>query len=104
MMPELGMDMFDSHMPPVPDMPDMAPGLEMQPEADVMMELPQDMMELPMSAEQPEEFVAEPGTEHIQTRPHVEGVSPTGYCQLDIVPVEQKTFICMHICMCCRAC
>jgi hypothetical protein len=78
MMPELGMDMFDTHMPPIPDMPDMAPGLEMQPEADVMMEVPQDMMELPMPAEQPEEFAAEPGTEHTQTRPCVEGVSPAG--------------------------
>ena len=74
MMPELGMDMFDTHMPPVPDMPDMPAGLEMQPEADVMMDVPQDVMEVRMPAEQPEEFVADPGTEHDQTRPCIEGV------------------------------
>lgn len=88
MMPELGMDMFDTHMPPVPDMPDMAPGLEMQPEADVMLEVPQDMMEVPMPAEQLEKFVAEPGTEHSLTRPHVESVSPAGYYQLDIGAIQ----------------
>ena len=104
MMPELGMDMFDTHMPPVPDMPHMAPSLEWQPEPDAMMDVPQDVMEVPMPAEQPEEFVAEPGTEHIQTRPCIAGVSPVGYCQLAIVPVEQKTLICMRTCMCCRAC
>ena len=93
MMPELGMDIFDSHMPPVPDIPDMAPGLEMQAEADVMMEVPQDAVDVPMPAEQPEEFVAEPGTEHIQTSPCVEDTSPAGSYNLDIVPVEQKTFI-----------
>ncbi len=76
MMPELGMDMFDTHMPPVPDMADMAPGLEMQPEPDAMMEAAQEMMELPMPAEQPEDFAAEPGTEHIYIMPHCESVPP----------------------------
>ena len=88
MMPELGMDMFDTHMPPVPAMPDMAPGLEMQPVPDAMMEAVQEMMKLPMPAEQPEEFAAEPGTEHIHTMPHAESVPPAEYYRVDIVPVE----------------
>ena len=89
MMPELGMDMFDTHMPPVPDMPDMAPGLEM-PEPDVIMEVPQDAVYVPMPAEQAEEFVAEPGTEHIQTSPCVEGTSPAGSYNLDVVPLSRR--------------
>lgn len=94
MMPELGMDMFDTHMPPVPDMRDIAPGLEMQPEPDAMMEVPQDVMELPMPAEQPEKFVAEPGTVPKQ------GLVFKMYRQLDIISwiLYLLSRICSYVC------
>ncbi|DBB04595.1 TPA: hypothetical protein ACH3X1_012671 [Trebouxia sp. C0004] len=88
MMPELGMDMFDNHMPPVNDMPDVAPGLEVQPEADVMMEFPQDVMEIPMPAEQPEEFVAELGVAEGQDRQ--QEAEPAVVGSLEAVAEEQS--------------
>lgn len=58
MMPELGMDMFDTHMPFEADP-------QMQPAADAMVEVPQDQPEQPMHPEQPEELMTEPGNAHI---------------------------------------
>ena len=74
MMPELGMDMFDTHMPFEAD-----PQL-LHPEADAMVEAPQDMPEQPMHPEHPEELMIEPGETHIARTStcHVTAVSIVG--------------------------
>lgn len=52
MMPELGMDIFDTHMATLPQPPTLEGHEELQPEADVMMEPPQDFDAPPIFAEQ----------------------------------------------------
>ena len=64
MMPELGMDMFDSHMATLPEPRTLEGHEELQPEADIMMEPPQDFDAPPiLFAEQhtAEEAVIEQG-------------------------------------------
>lgn len=73
MMPELGMDMFDTHMPPAPEIPDLEGFQRVQPEADVMVEPLQETDAHVMPADQPaaEDLMPDQGMLHLHVHCYV---------------------------------